>query len=249
MKPGTFYSPKQSFALLLVGEPKSGKTNVAMSFPKPFFLDLDRNLGRASKAISSTKQWFFGDPHEDEEGKPLDPHLKWPRCGKLLKEAILSPDVETIVVDGLGVFSDMLMAYIVHERSKNSVSKDQKPEWGDYMRYGNDMTAMVMLLRSSKKMIVYTSHQKVDKDELTGRIRYELNMVGKLSNSFGGLFSDVWACTSSPDGIEKVKYEIWTGPTGLHINLGTSIELPVKTTITGLKPEQIWALVGPKVTK
>lgn len=249
MKSGNTYASKQSFALLLVGEPKSGKTNVAYAFPDLWILDCDRNLKRAATVVKD-KVWFYDDPYIDDKGLEIPDHARWNNAMAQVKIAAKAPEVKTIVIDGLGALADMLIAHIIEEVRRNEPNSkaDGKLRIQDYQPLALLLTKLIMGLRNSGKLIVFTSHQKVDKDEHTGKTRYELNMPGKLANSFGGLFSDVWATTAENAGLGKYKYLIHTRPSGLHMTLGTSLDLPpVPLDITDKSPSDIWKIIGPKI--
>ncbi len=246
MKTSQQFKPESAFALLLVGEPKSGKTNVAMSFPNPWFLNIDRNISRAAE-MAKDKTWFWDDPYTDDNEKEVPEVGRWNRAMELIKKAALSPDVHTMVIDGGGSLVDMLMAHIVNEGKKVESRKNDNMQIQDYGSLAIMLTKLAVLLRGCGKMVIFTFHQKVDKDELTGRTRFELNMPGKLANSYGGLFTDVWACTANNAGPGKFKYEIHTKPTGYHITLGTSKDLPPVIDVTDKTPQQIWAVIGPKI--
>jgi len=73
-------------------------------------------------------------------------------------------------------------------------------------------------------------------------------MPGSLNENFSGFFSDCWATTSTNAG-GKIKYEIHTKPTGFHVSLGTSTDLPAVTDVTDKTPEQIWTLIGSKISQ
>lgn len=249
MNAGNTYKSKQSFALLLVGEPKSGKTNIAASFDAPWFLDCDRNLKRAANVLKD-KVWFYDDPYIDDKGVELLEHQRWNRAIEKIKLAAKSPDVKTIIIDGLGALADMLIAHIIEEVRKNEPNSkgDGKLRIQDYQPLATLMTKLIMSLRNTDKLIVYTSHQKIDKDEHTGRTRYELNMPGKLANSFAGLFSDVWATTAENAGLGKYKFLVHTKPSGYHITLGTSLDLPPEPIdVTNKTLKEIWSIIGPKI--
>jgi hypothetical protein len=102
-------------------------------------------------------------------------------------------------------------------------------------------------MRSSGKIVIWTAHQKVEKDELTGGLKYFLNMSGKLAQSLGGYFTDVWAMSATPVPGGATKYSIRTKPTGYHVALGCSIPLDPEIDITGKNPQEIWSILGPKL--
>ena len=245
MKSATDYSAKQAFALLLVGEQKSGKTNIVFSFPNPYILDCDRNLSRAAR-VTKGKTWFFDDPFLDDKEVALPDEQRWNRSIACLKAAAKSPEVSTIVIDGLAALADMLIAHIIAEVKRTEGKSIDRLRIQDYQPLKTLLTQLILGLRGTGKTLIVTSHQKTDKDEATGRIRYTLNMPGSLSENFGGFFSDVWAMNSSNIG-GKIKYELFTKPSGFHINLGTSVDLPPSIDVTDKTPDAVWTILNPKL--
>lgn len=247
MKTANDFQDSQAFALLLVGEPKSGKTNVAMSFPAPWVLNIDRNIANAANKLKG-HSWYWDDPYTNEAGQELPPERWWDRSIELLKQAAVKPEIKTLILDGGGALADMLIYHIIHRVKLEEGKTVDRLRIQDYQPLANALTRLIVLLRNCGKFIIFTFHQKVDKDEHTGRIRYELNMPGKLAASYGGYFTDVWACVASnapaPLGF---KYELHTKPTGYHITLGTSRDLPPVLDVTNKTPPQIWAMIGPKI--
>jgi len=246
MKQGNAYTTNQSFALLLVGEQKTGKTNVAMSFPNPWFLDIDRNISRAAR-VSASKKWFYDDPYTDDKGIEIPEVDRWNHSMKLIKAAASAKEVETIVIDSLGGLCDMLILHLMNEVKKSEGKSIDRLRIQDYQPLKTLLTKLVIGLRTTGKLIVITSHQKADKDELTGRFRYTLNIPGSSSENYGGFFSDVWATSASPAGAGKYKYELHTRPTGFHINLGTTLDIDPVLDITNKDPQLIWTLLEPKI--
>lgn len=247
MKPSTEYNTKQNFSLLLVGEPNSGKTNIVMSFPEPFILDVDRKLSSAVRRAKA-KTFWFSDPYTDDAGAELPDHARWKRATDELKAAAKLPQVKTLVIDGLAGLADMLVVHIMNEVKRSEGKSLDRLRIQDYQPLKTLMTSLIMGLRSTGKYIVVTSHQKADKDELTGRLRYTLNIPGSLSENFGGFFSDVWAAVSRP-GTTGTVYELHTKPTGFHVNLGTSLALDGKPLdLTNKAPDDVWKLLNTSIT-
>ena len=254
MKSNKDFSTKQSLAVLLVGEQKTGKTRTLFSFPDPWVLDVDRNMASAVRIIGS-KKFFYDDPYTDTAGVTIPDDLKlikdklstrWARAVDLIKEAAKSPEVKTIAIDGLAGLAAMLNNHIMFCALRDEGKVLDRLRIQDYQPLKTILTSLIMSLRNCGKIIVFTSHQKTDKDEHTGRIRYTLNMPGSLSENFGGFFTDVWATHGSNSG-GKIKYEILTKPSGFHVSLGTSFDLPSAIDVTDKSPEQIWAVVSPKL--
>lgn len=254
MKSATTYNTKPSLATLIVGDQKTGKTRLLMSFPDPWVLDVDRNLVSGTR-VTSNKRWWYDDPYTDEKGQTISEDIKvltpsttrWARAVELIKLAAKEVEVKTIAIDGLAGLSDMLVNHLMVCAYKTEGKLLDRLRIQDYQPLKTLLTQLIMGLRNCGKIIVFTSHQKTDKDEHTGRIRYTLNMPGSLNENFGGFFTDVWATNASNIG-GKLKYEVLTRPTGFHVALGTSFDLPASVDVTDKTPDQIWAMIGPKVT-
>lgn len=246
MKSSTQYTLKHSCAILLVGEPKTGKTRLTMSFPDPWFLDLDMNLASAIR-VASGKTFFFDQPSLNDDGTERPREARWNACVDATKAAILDPRVKTIVIDGLGVLCEYLIEHIISEGKKSGTNKTGKMELQNYGDLARLLRGYVMMLRSSGKIVLVTSHQTADKDDLTGALRYALAIPGQSKDTLGGLFTDVWATTGMSAGLGKYKYEIRTRPTGFHVSLGTSFTLDGAIDVTDKSPTQIWSVLEPKI--
>ncbi len=246
MKPSTAFRPTHSLALLLVGEPKTGKTNLVFAFPKPGIIDIDLNLASAIRRAPN-KVFSYDQPTLTDAGVARPTHEVWPKILDAVGACVKDPNVETIVIDGLGLMTNLLCDYIVHTSKAAGTNKSGKMEIQNYGDLGNLLRNFVMALRASGKNIVVTSHQSADKDELTGALRYTLAIPGQCKETLGGLFTDVWATTATPAGMGKVKFEIRTRPTGFHVALGTSFGMDSLTDVTDKTPDQIWSLIQPKL--
>lgn len=244
MKQSNTYHSDLSFALLLVGEPKSGKTRVAASFPRPYFLDFDRNLGSLI-ANNPTVSFLYDNPYEDDSGKPIEPKDLWEvNINRRLKAAVASPDVDTIVLDSLSTLSDTAIQHIIGEVRRQEGKVIEVPRIQDYTTFRNLFVRLITYLRKSSKNIIFTSHQKTNKDELTGILRYQLSMPGQLADNFGGFFSDIWACEAKP-GARGPTYHVHTAPAFRHVELGHSFKVENSYDVTDKTEPQIWSLFSP----
>lgn len=239
------YKVSQTFAAIVVGEPKTGHTSLAMAFPKPWFLDLDLNLSAAVRRAPGKKFYF----DQVVQVKPMD---RYELAEKQIVEAIKSPDVETIVIDSITgvdtIVKEMILGKLKAQNVKlRTDTVDDQLRVADYATYQTFFLRLVALTRASGKYVIWTAHQRVEKDELTGILRYHLNMAGALKESLGAYFTDVWATTSEPMPGGKTKFAIRTKPTGRHISLGASFPIDAEVDVTDKSPDQIWALLQPKI--
>jgi hypothetical protein len=217
MRTNETYKSNQSFGLLLLGLPKSGKTNVAMCFPAPYFADCDNNLSSAVRRFPDKKFWY-DIINIDDQGKEVPKEKRWTRLTDNIKLAVADPNIKTIVIDSLSLVADYAIDHICHEQ-KIPVMRIQ--DWGSLK---NLMTRFVTYLRSTGKMIIVTGHEKYDKDEVSGTILYRINFPGSLADNIGAFFSDVWRCECEEKG-GKYVYTVRTMPTP-RMALGNSLGLP-----------------------
>lgn len=248
MKSSTDYKISSAFACLLVGEPKSGKTNIAMAFPDPWFLDLDGNLASAIRR-SGTKKFFYDSLESSDPLKSYDEIIA------KVKAAAAHPEVKTLVLDSVSSLASVVREHIL-ARLKMAGAKLRSDTLDDQLRISDYQTLTTFILRvlaeyrASGKYVIWNAHQKVDKDELTGAVRYEVHIPGNLKSNLGAFFTDCWAAVSKPvlDKFgEHVKYTIRTKPTGLHINLGASFPIDTEMDVTNKTPEEVWRLISPKL--
>lgn len=236
-------------ALLLVGEPKTGKTCVSFAFPSPFILNVDKNLDGPRRRAPG-KKFFHDDPVYDKDGKELPEEKRYDRAMELLKEAFASPDVKTIVISSLSGLADYLCAKVLKEAERNEGKKLDKLRIQDYMTVKDLLARLATFLRvaAKSKHVIVEAHQKADKDDATQAIRYSLNIPGQQAQNWGSYFTDVWATTATPAGQGKTKFEIRTKPTGFHVSLGTSLAMPPAIDITDKSPDEVWSLLSPHLS-
>ena len=162
MKNGKTYNKRTAFSLLLIGPPKSGKTSLAMSFPRPYILDADRNLAGVLRRFEPPV--FFYDTPQEEFPNAKDEFKLWKHCVKCLEEACTSEDVETIFIDGLSNLATWLQASILHDavasgKHKLSVAGENVMEQAYWGPFRNKMAQLMMVLKASGKILVVSCHE------------------------------------------------------------------------------------------
>jgi hypothetical protein len=262
MKSTKDYKVQGNLAILLVGDPKVGKTRVTAGFPKPWILDLDKNLSSALR-VAGDKEIYFDQIDIDDDGKPVLPIAQWERLEKLVKQAIESPNVQTIVIDSLTRLGEVIEAHIIAKLKSMSVklradTVDEQIRLADYDTYATFLLRTVALCRASGKYVVWTAHQRIIEEELTKEVRMRLAIAGKLKDTLGGYFTDVWGMQAQTKtvmegtkAVEKTLYTIRTRPAAGNkfVPLGTSIpDLAAEIDITNKTPSEIWSILEPKLS-
>jgi hypothetical protein len=248
MKPSSSYIPSTNVAVLVAGDPGSGKTRLAMSFPKPGILDCDGNLSSAVR-VSGNKPFLFSQPFKDDNGKEILEVDRWNRAMSESKLMLASSDTESFVLDGLSNLCRWGLVHAENELTKAGINV-KKEYLAKYQAFIPLLTNYITMLRIPGKYVVVNVHQNMEKEELAGQIRYVLDIPGRLANNLGGFFTDVWGMTAQADPQSKIgaKYLVRTKPTGFHVTLKTSLDMEPTIDITGKTPPEIWTLLAPKLS-
>lgn len=249
MKSSENYKPNYASAILCVGDPGSGKSRLGMAFPSPGILDCDNNLSSAIR-VSNGKKFLYAQPFVDDAGKEVPDVERWSRAVKETKELLTSPLVDTFILDGLSALCRWGLAHAENECVKAGINV-KKEFFAKYNAFIPLLSGYLTMIRIPGKRVVVNVHQRMEKDELSGSIRYKLDIPGQLADNLGGQFSDIWGTSSianPSDTVIGAKYFIRTKPSGYHVNLKTSLDLEPSVDITGKTPEQIWTLLSPKLS-
>lgn len=248
MKPSTAYIPSQQLAVLCVGEPKSGKTRLAMAFPDPGILDCDGNLGSAVR-VATGKKFFYSEGFRDDAGKEVPEIDRWRHCEREMKALLSNPETKSFVLDGLSNLCRWGLVHCENELVKAGINV-KKEYLAKYQSFIPLLSNFLTVIRIPGKVVIVNVHQTMEKGELDGRIVYKLDIPGRLADTLGGQFTDVWGMSSVADPSTSLgaKYYIRTKPTGYHINLGTSVDLAPSIDISGMSPAQIWQVLSPKLS-
>jgi hypothetical protein len=248
MKSSESYKPASNLAILLVGDQKTGKTNVAMAFPDPYFLDLDKNLDSAVRVAGGKKFWYDQPTESLDMSDPKQAAHVYPIAMDMLKKAAVDPQVKTLVIDSLSTLTIHMVSYILGEASRIENKRIEQMRIQDYGTVMGLLQKLVAFLRATNKIVVVTSHQSWDKDDVTGAIRYTLAVPGQMKHNLGAFLTDVWGLMVTQAGGGKCKYEIRTRPSGFHVSLGTSVRsLPPNIDITDKTPIEIGKLLLPQL--
>lgn len=248
MKLGSEFKPSAAVAILCVGDPGSGKTRLAMSFPVPGVIDCDGNLSSAVR-VAKDKKFFFSQPYATDDGKEVPEVDRWNRAVSEAKLMLTNPEIKSIVIDGFGKLCTWGLVHAENELTKAGINV-KKEYLAKYMAFIPLMTNFITMLRIPGKYVVINAHQNMERDELMGTIRYQLDIPGRLANTLGAQVTDVWGMSSAADPTSKIgaKYIIRTKPSGYHVNLKTSLDLEPSIDITGKSPDEIWKLLEPRLS-
>lgn len=251
MKSSTDYisaNPHPAVAILSVGDPGSGKSRLGMALPDPGILDCGGNLASAIR-VANGKPFQVSQPFITDDGKEVAEVDRWPTAVKETKLLLASPLTKSFFLDDLSNLCRWGLVYAEAELVKAGINV-KKEYLAKYQAFIPLLTNYMTMIRIPKKLVMVSVHQTMEKDELSGTIRYELDIPGRLKNTLGGQFTDVWGMSSLPDPGSKIgaKYLVRTKPSGYHVNLKTSLDLEPSIDISGKTPNEIWSILSPKLS-
>lgn len=156
--------------VLVYGANGTGKTTFAGSFPRPYFFDFDG--GMLSLAGSDID---------------YDTFLSYDKAIGMLHR-IEKDSFQTIVFDSMTRMSDLLMdsvQSINHTRGRQPTL----PEYGAFLtRMRNDLISILKI----DKNIVFTAHEELFRDEVTGEVFCLPLLIGKMRHRIGLYFDEVY---------------------------------------------------------
>lgn len=249
MKPSTEFRINTNVAVLTVGDPGSGKTRLCMALPEPGILDCDGNLSSAVR-VEPGKKFVYSQPFKDDKGIEVPEVDRWNRAVNETKLMLASTETKSIVIDGLSNLCRWGLVHAEAELVKAGINI-RKEYLAKYQSFIPLLSGFITMLRIPGKYVMVNVHQIVEKDELTGIIRYKLDVPGRLADTLGGQFTDVWGMESKADPTNAkvgARYSIRTKPSGYHVNLKTSLDLEPSIDITSKTPSEIWRLLEPKLS-
>lgn len=210
MRPSTALSTID-MALLLVGDPGSRKTTLLLEFPNPWIFDCDCNMAapleRLAKTNPALRETIFYDRADvDDQDKEILPPLRYQHFIKSLGIALADPRIKTLAIDSLTSFSDILISECKRQGGLPETGTMRIQDWGNFAYL---LKHVVTKLRSSGKLVVFTGHNRVEKDESDGRWKYFLNIPGQSATLLSGLFTDVWNPYPVITGIGAAQTHTW----------------------------------------
>lgn len=162
---------------LIVGEPGSGKTLIASTFPKPFFVSAEGGLMSIAH-----KQIPFADVSSSDDLHKVKMLLE----NRVFAEAN-GLEIQTVVIDTIDEIQRILMS---ERMEAEKIDTFRIQDWG---WLGEQMAAICRGFRNMPYHVVFTCHLKESKDDDTGSTYFRPALSGSIQEQLPG-YVDLSMC-------------------------------------------------------
>lgn len=201
---------------LFYGQAGSGKTKLAATFPKCFFIDADKGM-RSIAGVSDIK--FIRLPG-GKTASNLTGINSFELVMSILTDAKnssgefapgkLYADRQTIVIDSMSSLVDeFMLKEIMIANNRDPLT--EKAIFDDYGQLKNQCMQLGVLIKdvSDKLNVVVTALVDEEKDLLTGALEGKPLMTGKFRDIIGGIFDEEYYLESNDTGGGVQKYMLY----------------------------------------
>lgn len=242
---------------LYMGKPKSGKTMIAGSYPKPLLYVSVGNDGGGRVLLMKYKQDIAkGDIKVKNlrNDTPVGGKIRETSCEKLAKllAELRKPDADkfkTIVIDTIGALQDDYKSYLEFSKGGKQLSM---PEWGDVGKMMiNLKDNMKRFSEEQGTTFVWISHTTEQEVTETSGLNKEIRIIPDLTIKTGVKFlkdaSNVfYVCRKTvlnKDGEKTVKFLTYLGPHPLMDTGTRDLELSVGDFVENFNYDKLQKLI------
>ena len=129
-----------------------------------------------------------------------------------------SGKAKTIVVDSLTRLFEHFQRLILNLNVSGFMTQNT---WGVILTLGEELLQM---LTSIEANVIITCHDRISRDELTGRVEYRPCLGGQIADKLGGYFEEMYVMQPRTRG-DKIEYRVLTQAVGGMYTARTSRKL------------------------
>lgn len=169
--------------VVVYGPPGCGKSRFAATFPyKCGVIDTDGGALAYAKSIHDVVTITY-----DEKGQGARPHA-FNEAMAAITYFLSKPEYKGIIIDSTTTIGDACMNYVLLQNNRyNSI-----PTLPERNAALETMKALLSKAQNSQKHLIVIAHERIDKDEVTGKIWCRPAVAGQYSSAMPVYFDEVY---------------------------------------------------------
>lgn len=223
--------PPNNPVAIFIGPAGGGKTTTACLFPRPYVIDLDRNLAGPFRYLEEKENKayqgiLYDSVAVDDNANEVNIKLQNQRFTKLLSDAYRNPDIDTVIIDSATALGHLLAYQTATLCKLQPTDKWEFEQWRIYLGL---WTNLITQIRDRTKTTIITAHEELKEIELEKTVRYTIMIQGSAKTTVPALVTDMWRFwikkKVAPEGT-TYKRMITIVQDGKHIDLKSSLKMP-----------------------
>jgi AAA domain len=230
--------------ILLIGPPGSRKTTLGLQFPDVLVEDCDRNLDGPEryirKHVNPKLSYSYDSIRYDDKKQPVPIEDCYNRLCDKLRLVNKTPEyakIRTVFVDSLSHVNEFIIRDTLKAQGKTkNVGDMEARDWGPFKSRAYQL--LVARLEETNRTILCSCHEikltESDKQNIMVQtvIGYEPFFQGKVGDTIGAFFTDVWRMDVQQAAGGKTKTILQTIRHPKCEHLKNSIGMPAELDIT-----------------
>lgn len=191
--------------VLLYGDLGVGKTVWAADSPRPLLVAIENG----AKSLLNHEQTSNARVMEYRSVRQVEALAEKLQEGKL-------QEFDTIILDTFSELQRLVLDRHLEEQHRRDPDKSlYTPQGKDYQNNGEHMRRIAAAFRDVPRNVIFTSHEKEDKNEETGAIFIRPDLAPKVAKTLGGYVDLVGRITSNmADDADSYESEVRIRPSG-----------------------------------